>query len=236
MASIIAKALAHTGSGGAVSVTTSAINTTGANFLLLCSTFYTDLTSTPSDSKGNTWQSLTKYGTTNSFVRIFYCYNPSVGSDHTLTMTFGSSNYASLFAYSFDGMDITSGVFDAENGASAYATGTVTPAGSGELIVSAYNQFQYASAITEDPANGWTVEDSDPYLTGFTTGGSVALINPYASTNAIQCDWDLTQVTGNGEASAIAAFKLAAAGGKASLNTRAFPLGVRAGMGFGMGG
>jgi YD repeat-containing protein len=74
--------------GSSNSVTTAAINTTGANFLVIALSYSTGATPTLSDNKGNTWTPLTTSAVTGTVTeRLYYASNAVVGSGHTFSNT-----------------------------------------------------------------------------------------------------------------------------------------------------
>lgn len=125
------------------SVTTSAIDTTGSNFLAIW-VAYDDFGSAPviTDSKSNTWTPLTAIGTSTPVGRFYYCENPNpvtgVGTGHTFTAT-GSFNFPTLCVGAWSGVR-TSSSFDAQNGLGQNAVtsiqpGSITPSLNGELVL-----------------------------------------------------------------------------------------------------
>lgn len=153
--------IAYTSVNGDISgVTSAAINTTGANFIVLTIAQYTGFTSggTLTDSKGNTWVELANSDAVLTKTRLFYCEAPTVGSGHTFTFTsFGGS--PSIAVAAFSGM-ITSGVSDQYNanntGVSSWTTlnaggSGITPSQANTLVVATLS-FEYNSgaAITID--------------------------------------------------------------------------------------
>jgi hypothetical protein len=120
-------------------ITTSAIDTSGANFLVTC-VQSSGGTRTMSDSYGNTWQAL---GYSGNAAQLFYSYNPTVGTGHTFTAT-TSGGDISIAVAAFSGMLTTSSVY--ESGSNVYGSpiggsqgpvqaGSITPATSGDLII-----------------------------------------------------------------------------------------------------
>lgn len=112
------------------SVTTDAIDTTGAKLLIAASFFEwpanPDQDTSFNDSKGNTWQVLTEYreSGTGIAVRIRYVFNPTVGSGHTFNVaTGGEQIFPALGILAFTGTGTL--FFDAENGATAAGTTTL---------------------------------------------------------------------------------------------------------------
>ena len=133
--SLVAHTSAASTTGG--SVTTSAINTTGANLIVISTTLQNGPASIR-DSNNNTWTALNRYGTAVG-IQLFYCLNPMVGSSHTFTN--GASNeYQSIAVGAFSGV-ATSSAFDAQNGvanrSSPIQTGSISPSQNGDLLVTA---------------------------------------------------------------------------------------------------
>ncbi len=104
------------GSTNGSPITTGALDTTGANFIVAILTAFTT-GCTLSDNKGNTWTALTRRGNgQDNNSRIWYCYNATVGTGVK-----------------------TTDPFDVENGAdiltSPSAVGSITPSEDNELII-----------------------------------------------------------------------------------------------------
>jgi len=124
--------------------TTSAIDTTGANFLVVaCHYFYTD-TMTVSDNKGNSWYPLISYGVSEvaGYVKIFYAYNAIVGTNHTFSCN--SQSFIGITASAYSGVLSTSDPLDTSNGntitgSNIIQTGGITPSQTGELVISAWS-------------------------------------------------------------------------------------------------
>jgi hypothetical protein len=130
-------ASASAGGDGSTS-TTAGINTTGADLIAVCVSGLAPASGTLTDSKSNTWQARTVYGSINNKSRWYYAINPTVGSGHTFTFS-NSSAFCSLAVLAFSGADTTA-PFDQENGASAAAVtshqpGSVTPSVNDEVLV-----------------------------------------------------------------------------------------------------
>lgn len=197
-------------SGGTAGPTTSAaIDTTGADFLMVAVVYYAAGTApTIADSKSNSdWDNTAIYDNADSSnVMIFFHTAPTVGSGHTFTITHPSTSYVSYFVYAFSGLsqnDLT--VLDGGNGSgtngSSYST-TYTPSIAGCLLASVYSVYS-EDAIEPSPSGGFLLEDWDPYSGGVTPGGAVAFINDYDSTSQASVTWDV----GDGDAVMIAAFQ-----------------------------
>jgi len=136
--------VAHTaaGSGNAANVTTPAIDTSGANFLIVATGLFSSFVA-PADSKGNTYSFLTAYSSVlGGFVRLWYCLTPTVGPGHTFSVPGSSVNYPSICAAAFSAAGAL--MFDVQNGAQAVGAsapiiqpGVVNPGQVNELILTA---------------------------------------------------------------------------------------------------
>ena len=139
--SLVASVSAGLGQNGG---TPSAITTTGANLIVIAvafSRYSAGNAIAPTDSKGNTWTGLTvrESGGANYVTgRLFYCYNPTVGTGHTFSFAH-SSSYSSIAVAAFSGL--AASPFDQQNGAvsdtgvTTLATGTITPSQATTLAI-----------------------------------------------------------------------------------------------------
>lgn len=140
---LVAKTAA--GSSNGTNVTTSAIDTTGANLLLVFFVGTGTIVGPPTDSKGNTWTALTS-GTVVGGERgtWYYVENPIVGFGHTFSWTQGTGSLPSIIAFAFSGAPASSS-FDQESGNTTFGTtlapGSLTPSVANCLVVQglAYN-------------------------------------------------------------------------------------------------
>lgn len=155
-------------SSGAASVTSSSLNTTGANLLIAVTSFVPGIGNTPviSDSKGNSWTDRTFYSSTQpSYITLSYSIPSSVGSSHTFTTTNSQTSYKNLFVLAFSGCHATT-PFDKEAGSGASSQsspktfGSVTPAVDGSVVIAAHaNTFGTsisASGFTSAGTTAWT--------------------------------------------------------------------------------
>jgi hypothetical protein len=129
--------IASTAAGGTANiVTTSAIDTTGANLIVIATAKFNSNAITVSDSKGNTWTPLTARTGGAVHSRIYYCFNPTVGSGHTFSIS-GTNVFPSIGVGAFGGVD----AYEAESGSSS-TTGTsrqpgaLVPSVDGCLVIS----------------------------------------------------------------------------------------------------
>lgn len=158
--------VAATGEGN--NPVTGAIDTTGADFLVaIVSTDQSLDVPAVSDNMSNVWQPLTIYGSNSSAptLQMWYVFNPTVGAGHTFT---GHSEFeTSIEVAAFSGLDTTSAVFEAGSdlghvGSGAQQPGAVTPADTGDLIISGYANHDFTG--TSGPGlvdSGFTVTDSE---------------------------------------------------------------------------
>lgn len=123
--------------GGTNNCTTAAINTTGANFLIVTITEFGGTPAAPTDSKSNSWTGLTDRVNGSIHVKMFFSIPSSVGTGHTFTIS-SSGRFPGMTAAAFSGVVQTSPL-DVENGAGAattsVATGSITPAAVNSLLV-----------------------------------------------------------------------------------------------------
>lgn len=200
--------IAHTkgASPNTNSVTSPGIDTTGAN-LLIAVIGELSTAGSPcvmSDSKSNTWHSLTTKATTLSRCTIFWSTPSSVGASHTFTAT-GSGNFPSICVQAWSGA-LTPSPFDVENGAvnsstSSLATGSVTPSQDNELVVAAFGATESYSSITLS----FTLSDSQAYSGGVNLASGAAYLVETTAT-AKNPTWSFTGGPSDA-AAAIATFK-----------------------------
>lgn len=209
---------ASASSGDSVSVTTVAKNTTGSTLIVVgCVGGQGSGDLGVIDSSLNTWTKLTVRSGGGLGVATYYSANPTTSAAQTFTCSNGVVfTYPSIYMTAFSGT-LTASVFDAENGYnggsnSPQQTGAVTPAGDGEVFVTAAWLNNQSSAASLD--SGFTVSDSLIQVPGFAYGGAMgyliqgtgALVNP---------TW-----TGGGAdlvAAEIAAFKPASGGASSTI-------------------
>jgi len=139
---LVANTASGTNSGG---TTTSAIDTTGANLIVIHVGYFNAPTIT--DSKGNTWTALTARDPGISAGRMYYCLNPTVGSGHTFTAS-GVNSFGTIAVSAFSGVS----AFGSENGAAgnaaSIATGAVVPSVDGSLVISGITFNTVGSSVS----------------------------------------------------------------------------------------
>lgn len=162
------------GVGSPTSATTDAMDSTGANLIVL--SVACDAPSTPviTDSKGNTWTPLTLSNTGGSVkTRMYYCSDPTVGTNHTFTAT---GAFCAIFAAAFAGME-SPDVFDQENGATSdgtltIQTGSVTPVENNELVITGLGLNSAGAVVSVN--SGFTILDTETFGSGNNYGGALA--------------------------------------------------------------
>lgn len=114
------------GNGG----TTGDIDTSLADFIVLCLTWFQNVTPDPtiSDSEGNTWSPLTKLNPDDWSGRIWYAENPNVGANHTFTIA-GSLIFWGVGISAWSGMSVSSVFNNQATAARNGSTGTTLQVG-----------------------------------------------------------------------------------------------------------
>jgi hypothetical protein len=223
LASVMGQALSGGGGGGpsivaqaksggtANGVTTSGINTTGANFIVITASWYPGSTSsgTLSDSNGNTWTALTaRSSNTLNKSQIFYCYSPIVGSGHTFTYS-GTGIFPSIIVAAWN--NIASSPFDQENGAAStiaqgtWASGSITPSQGNTVVIAALG-FENNSGGSVTLDGGFTIIETNAYNSGNSEGSSLAYLI-LSSASAQNPTWDLGNPSVAAITAEIASFK-----------------------------
>lgn len=146
--------LTHTKWAVASGATSAGINTAGATLLVVTVACSAGGTPTVSDSSGgaNTFTALTAWSSTVP-LRTFYCFNPSfTNASHTFTIGGLNADDGAVVAC-FSGTLGSGDPFDTQNGTaaslntgSATQTGSITPAGVGELLIIGFS-------ATDSPAS-----------------------------------------------------------------------------------
>lgn len=213
--------LAQTSTSGLNGATTGAVDTTGANLLVVSGGWFNGVTPDPTftDSKGNTWTALTKQTDAGLSGRMWWCSPTSVGSGHTFDMA-GSTLAISFYIQAWSGA--AASPYDGENGASANATaviqtGSLTPSQANDLIVSSFVP-SVAGTYTVD--SGFTISDTIQFNSGVNEGGAQAYLIQGAA-SAVNPQW-ASGGAGASITASIAAFKAAAGGGPAFLARQAY--------------
>jgi hypothetical protein len=160
-------------------VTTPAINTTGANFIVVAASAIA-ANGRITDSNSNTWTALNQYGpfAVGTGMRLFYSFNPTVSSAQTFTFSDSTSvDYPAIAVAAFSG--VSSLPFDAQNGSSfpasagTFPTGSISPLANGELIISATGN---CSSIPATVDSSLTIVETQSCVGGLAFGVSLAYL------------------------------------------------------------
>lgn len=190
------------------SSTTSAVDTTGANLIILA---LAGQSFSVSDNKSNTWTALTSRsnGAGNTTGRLYYCENPTVGSGHTFST---GQTYNAVGMVAFSGADTSP--FDQQNTntngtGTPLTTGSVTPGVNGELLIAGLALG--GTTLTPAIDSSYTLQGSVNATPGVTYGVGVAyLVQTTAAASNPSWSWAGGSTNCVAE---IATFKVAAASG-----------------------
>ncbi len=203
--------LAHTikSSADSNTVTTDAINTTGANLIVIGIAWYTGggTPCTPTDSTGmNTWSPLTTYGSLGtSGAKLFYAYNPTTSSTQTFTCS-SATSFPVISVQAWAGAKAAP--FDLESGANTAASAAVqaspsiTPTEDNEVVIAVCSHNDTNFSID----SGYTESDKIAISPGAAIGSLMAYL-VQTSAAATQPTCTASVLTGLGEAIAVASFK-----------------------------
>jgi len=194
--------------GGQNGGTSSAsLDTTGCDFFVMHMGSLA-LNGTPTDSKGNTWSTLTLQSQS-AGSQLFYSVPTSVGTGHTFNIA-ATNGYPSCQVQGWSGADQSS-PFSSENGnqtastpSTSISTGSVTPNASGDLVVTGAAGYLLLTTMSID--NGFTISDDIPYDAVSSYDGAMAW---KLQTGAVNPQWSWTGA--RNAAANIATFKAAAA-------------------------
>jgi hypothetical protein len=196
--------VATTAKGGiSTGVTSDAIDTTGANLIVIAISRWTAVV-TVSDNKSNTYTPLTlRQVTSNNANQLFYCASPTVGTGHTFTGA-ATGSFPSIAVVAASGAALVP--FDQENGATAtassLATGSITPSENNCLVIAGV-----AANGTSFGINGGFTAAASDYAAGVHVGGGIAYL---VQTTAAAANPTWTWTGGSSPVAAtIASFKAA---------------------------
>ena len=199
---------------GSSSGSTSAIDTTGANLLVVVvSSYYGAVAPTLSDSKGNTWTSIEHFvgsGAATNRLQMYYCIGGTVGTGHTVTCTV-SGAYGSVAFAAYSGVASTTPLdqhtINGVGGVTSVQAGSVTPSEANEIVIAGLGYQTAAVAASID--GGFTKRVNDNPQSGVSFGVALGdLIQTTATAANPTWSW-----TGAGDAVAVIATFKAAGGG-----------------------
>ena len=198
--------------GGNGGTTSAAVDTTGANLIVITIGSGTDITIT--DSEGNTYTTaVARTGSTfGGRARIAYVYNPTTSASHTWTAS-GSGEAVAICVRWYSGA--ASSPLDQTNSSQGSGgtrqPGSITPSEDNCLVVTGVGVFTVSTATID---SGYTVQGTLVGSSSFSWGMSLADIIQTTAT-ATNPTWTVTDGTG-GYAGVIASFKAAAGGGSSA--------------------
>lgn len=200
MAAALVASVLEGSSDAGFSVTSTAIDTTGANLIYIAVSRWTGgslaAVNPITDSYGNTWTALTGESSTGGAdVSHFYCIDPVVGGGHTFTATstVSSNTYPTIAVLAFSGA--SGGLVDetglASNGnATSLNSGTVTPVSDGCVVVSVLSVLTLVTGINVS-GGSLSIVDVVDYVNGQHQGMAVAYEIQTTAT-ARQASWSWT--------------------------------------------
>src|SRR5436190_448982 len=185
--------LARNGGGDSNGFTSSAFDTTGANFILVSYSSGATSLETLTDSKGNTWTAMTASTASGRQHRFYYAFNATVGTGHTFTIT-GTATYPSLAITWYSGVQSASDPLDqqARNGqvAPSVTAGPITPTVDGCLIATG---FHHADGVnTRTLTGGCTMVLDETSTTFGSDNGSYGHLVSQTTAAAISANWSTT--------------------------------------------
>ncbi len=183
---LCAHAVAGAVSGTITTVTTPAIDTTGADLIVIAVSGFANGSGfcAPgaglSDSNSNTYTALTRQDSglhlgSAEYAQLFYKQAPTVGAG--MTFTCASSVAPSIAVVAFAGSIATP--FDQQNGSTfgtpttTLNTGSVTPGNTNQLLIAAVTT---GSAATYSVDSGFTISDQIAFLSGNNEGLAMAYL------------------------------------------------------------
>jgi len=153
------------GQGGSSPLTTSAINTTGADILIAAiNVFQGSGLGTFSDSNINTWLPVqTQTDTTNSRqeLEVLYCKTPIVGAGHTFSTT--ASNFGCISVSAFSGSLTSAAQLDQKNSGIQAGNGSVTTDQDGSITPGQNNELIYYAVAIDGTTLGATPTVNDGF-------------------------------------------------------------------------
>lgn len=198
--------------------TTSAIDTTGADLLVVYTQTGPSLGASFSDSKSNTWTTLTPHNAA-TILTPLYCFpGASVGSGHTFHTTTGTSG-CGIYVQAWAGSDgatapIENGVNYSGSSDTSRQPGSITPPVDDEMIICGL----VANTGTTPLMSGFTVSDSSDYNVG--TGVNCAGMSYFEQVTAAAINPTWTWTGGSYGSAHIMAFKPGAGGGGGAVQSR----------------
>ena len=196
---LVASTSATPGAGGGA---TAAINTTGANLIVVEVSEYGG--GTFSDSNSNVWTTIGPYAGGSSSLFLYVCVVPTVGVGHTFSYV-GGDPYPSINVLAFSG-SIGSGTYDQVNHATgssvtSQAAGSITPSVSGSLVIAA---LAFDAVISGQAISVGTIQEFVQQANSAHQGGAIAY---YVQSAAAPINPDWTWANSSNAAAVVLSFE-----------------------------
>lgn len=214
-------ASAAAGSSNGSSVTTGAIDTTGATVFIIAIGQATGAPGTPTDSEGNTWTELRRQAVSSNQLVLWISMSPVTDASHTFSVTAG---FPSIAIAAFDGTFLTD-VDDfgnsAEAGVSVLSSGTIyTPAAQPGVILAAIG---WNSSATMAIDSGFTIAAQANWGAGTNYGVGLAYkIGSFSDPEEPEWSWAGTSVSAAAAMDVVLEPAAASVGGAVSVLSGAF--------------
>jgi hypothetical protein len=156
------------------SLTTTSINTTGANLVVAATRVSGGATNTLSDTNSNTWDLVEDPMPTTPFARLWNCHQPcTVGSGHQFTVTSVSFSTQVITVAAFSGAASSSSLDQhisncSNSGSATIQPGSITPSQANEMIYDAWAWYDAVNGISSISINSGqtmigTILNSTPF-------------------------------------------------------------------------
>jgi hypothetical protein len=188
---VLASALAN--GSNVTTVTTSAIDTTGATCLVLFISAGFQVNATPTDSKSNTWTPL--WDLANVWRQMAWiCESPTVGTGHTFTATWSAGEYPVVIPVAVGGttagaaLDLSG---TGSDGSLPYTITTGTLAQADELILlQSLPSFSSGPSAPRNWNNGFTEVQAEPDYGNYYLSGVGQKIVASSAAQTCGADWE----------------------------------------------
>jgi hypothetical protein len=137
-------------------VTSGAINTTGATLIVVTCESNVAPTGVSNTGTADSWNLLTTYGGSNAYTVIAYAYAPATNTSQTFTCAIGSSDKGYMTVMAWSGTLTTSAVLQTSTGSTTVTPGSITPTVAGELFISSLSTRNSTSCPTITPPGSFT--------------------------------------------------------------------------------
>lgn len=179
--------------------TTGSLNTTGANLIVVVAGWFGGTVGSVTDSKSNTYTALFDNSAGSRGVQLYYCYAPTVGSGHTVTLAAG---FPAVDVLVFSGA--AASPFDQESHDVVSQPGSITPSEDNCVLVLGCVDSDTGTRTVDQ---SFTVGDQND-----NAGNSVGTLSAYLIQTTAGAK-NPTVSPGSGARTVMASFKASAGGG-----------------------